>query len=226
MRTPAVRLTRSWLPTACCLLTSPSAISFLTKTGTCFSQSGTFTFRHHPINLGDKMPRLRYHGNADRMAIALSFPFCPCEIKPLCYTLPGRPPRIGTQGCWGRRSALISPYVWVPVTAVHGHQKQGQRPGPRKIKFREVSAGRQRLRSPGVRARGPFTPADKRAVGGRERKKKNILNNKPVGRYQYADNNPDGGGTEALLPRGVSAGQIRQVMSLELSQSGEILNSP
>lgn len=47
-----------------------------------------------------------------------------------------------------------------------------------------------------------------------------------MGRYQYADNNPDGGGTEALLPRGVSAGQIRQVMSLELSQSGEILNSP
>lgn len=66
----------------------------------------------------------------------------------------------------------------------------------------------------------------KEQLGGEREKNKNILNNKPVGRYQYADNNPDGGGTEALLPRGVSAGQIRQVMSLELSQSGEILNSP
>lgn len=72
-----------------------------------------------------------------------------------------------------------------------------------------------------------FTPVDKRAAGGdRESEKKNILNNKPAGRYQYADNNPDGEGTEAPLPQGVSAGQIRRVMSLELSQSGEILNSP
>lgn len=70
------------------------------------------------------------------------------------------------------------------------------------------------------------TGGQKSSWGEREREKKNILNNKPVGRYQYADNNPDGGGTEALLPWGVSAGQIRQVMSLELSQSGEILNSP
>lgn len=68
----------------------------LSNTGTCFSQSGTFSSRRHPINLGINSPCLRCHGNADRMAIALSFPFCPSERKhPRCM-LPGRPPRIGT----------------------------------------------------------------------------------------------------------------------------------
>lgn len=66
------------------------------RTGTCFSQSGTFSSRRHPINLGINSPCLCCHGNADRTAIALSFPFCPSERKhPRCM-LSGRPPRIGT----------------------------------------------------------------------------------------------------------------------------------
>lgn len=68
----------------------------LSKTGTCFSQSGTFSSRRHPINLGINSPCLCCHGDADRTAIALSFPFCPSERKPPCCMLPGRPPRIGT----------------------------------------------------------------------------------------------------------------------------------
>lgn len=172
------------------------------------------------------MPRLCCHGNADRMAIALSFPLCPCEIKPLCYTLPGRPPSIGTQGCWGGemcsdQSICMSssdsctwPAEIKPTIGTEGKKTNNGRLG--------------RAAATRITVWTSFTPADKRAAGGeREREKKtNILNNKPVGRYQYADNNPDGEGTEAPLPQGVSAGQIRRVMSLELSQSGEILNSP
>lgn len=68
----------------------------LSKTGTRFSHSGTFSSRHHPINLGINSLCLCCHGNADRMAIALSFPFCPSERKHPCFMPPGRPPTIGT----------------------------------------------------------------------------------------------------------------------------------
>lgn len=175
------------------------------------------------------MPRLRCHGNADRMAIALSFPFCPCEIKPLCYTLPGRPPRIGTQGCWGRRmcsdqsicmsssDSCTRPAEIRPVIGTAGNKIQGG--------LGRAAATRINVRTWSVHTGGQKSSWGEGGWRGRE-KKKNILNNKPEGRYQYADNNPDGGGTEAPLPRGVSTGQIRQVMSSELSQSGEILNSP
>lgn len=65
---------------ALCDVTLLSAIYlFLSKTGTCFSQSGTFSSRRHPINLGINSRACATMAMLTEWRLPCHFRFVPCS---------------------------------------------------------------------------------------------------------------------------------------------------
>lgn len=68
----------------------------LSKTGTCFSQSGTFSSRRHPINLGINSHACATMAMLTEWQLPCHFRFVPLRESSACCMPPGRPPRTGT----------------------------------------------------------------------------------------------------------------------------------
>lgn len=115
------RLSSEWCDTTACNLV------VLNKTGTCFSQSGTFSSRRHPINLGINSHACASMAMLTEWQLPCHFRFVPrgegmhavCRLADLPELAQSHLQKEKKK----KKSTLISPYVWVALTGKHGRQK-------------------------------------------------------------------------------------------------------
>lgn len=179
--------------TPVCSDTTLCHLLVLSKTGTCFSQSGTFSSRRHPINLGINSLACATMVMLTEWRLPCHFRFVPRResIHAVCC-LADLPELAHWHLQKKKKSTLISPYVWVAVTTKHGQQKWGTVSGAQRRVTTVVLDGAV------VSEIKPCVSCKTLSVNAGA--SDNILKQHSWCQFQYADNTPDGGdtGTAAL----------------------------